>query len=166
MCPLSACAGRAKNVRALAGRFPSASLSATLAEPVRWCARQRTDLPIPWMGPGPTAGLGGPSSTARTAVRAQVCPPTCLPMPASTRAMSGAHSTHHLCGCCAQAGCDCDAPHGVIASAVARAVAIALPHVCAPAFPWSRVGSTGPAKRALSVIQACLGGRVNVISCP
>ena len=34
------------------------------------------------MGPGLTAGLGGPSSTARAAAHVQVCPPTRMPMPA------------------------------------------------------------------------------------
>ena len=34
---------------------------ARVAKPVRGCARQRTALPIPWMGPSLAAGLGGPS---------------------------------------------------------------------------------------------------------
>ena len=65
-----------------------------------------------------------------------------------SRTLTG-YSTHSICavGCCAQAGCDSDAPRGDITSAVARAVATSLPHVCVPAFPWSCVGPTGPAKR-------------------
>ena len=59
--------------------------------------------------------------------------PTHLPAHARPRAMSGAHSTNHLCGCyCSQAGCDSDAPHGTITSTVARAAVYALPHVCVP----------------------------------
>ena len=79
-------------MRALVGRFPSASLSATLAEPVKGCARQRTALPIPWMGPGLTAELGGPSSTAKAAVRVQVSPCTRMPMPVSLRPIRDTHN--------------------------------------------------------------------------
>ena len=73
----------------------SAALSVAPAEPVRGCARQRTRLPILWMGPSLAAGLGGPPSTARTAVRAQVCPPIRMPTPVST-ARHGLRRSHHL----------------------------------------------------------------------
>ena len=39
------------------------------------------------MGPGLGTGLGGPSRTARAAARAQVCPRTRMPMPASPHPM-------------------------------------------------------------------------------
>ena len=82
-------------MRALVGRFLWTALSVAPAEPVRGCARQRTRLPILWMGPSIAAGLGGPPSTARTAVRAQVCPPIRMPTPVST-ARHGLRRSHHL----------------------------------------------------------------------
>ena len=54
------------------------------------------------------------------------------------------HSTHHLCGCCAQAGCDSDAPRDAIIRATAGAVAISPPHVCVSIFPWLCVGLAVP----------------------
>ena len=63
-----------------------------LARPVRACARKRTVLPIPWMGPSFTAGLGGPSSRLN-GERSNGRPglltasPTRMPMPTSLRPM-------------------------------------------------------------------------------
>ena len=69
------------NVRANFGHFSSSSERSALAGPVRPCARQRTGLPIPWMGPGLAAGLGGSTRTARAASLEQVWLSAHMPMP-------------------------------------------------------------------------------------
>jgi hypothetical protein len=69
------------NVRTKVGRLLCSALHFALVGPVRACARQRTALPIPWMGPGLAAGLGGSTCTARAAAREQVCPSARMHMP-------------------------------------------------------------------------------------
>ena len=62
----SACVGCWTNVRALVGRFSSTVLLCVAPRQAReGCTQQRAALPVPWMGPGLAAGLGGPSSTAQ-----------------------------------------------------------------------------------------------------
>ena len=69
--PLAQVMGRlGKDVRAMFELFSSSALRLALAGPVRACARSRTALPVPCMGPGLTAGLGRSSRTARAAARA------------------------------------------------------------------------------------------------
>ena len=119
----------------------SSALRLALAGPVTGYARQRTAVPIPWIGPGFTAGLGGPSSTARAAADAQVCPHTGMPMP-SVCARCAVHRNTHICAvACVQASTqyNCDVPSGAFIRTTA-AVAKAPPHACDPMFPWVRVG--------------------------
>ena len=78
---MPACAGRGSNVCAKLGDFHPRCCASALAGPVRACARQRAALPIPWMGPGLAAGLGGSTCTARAAAREQVCPSARMHMP-------------------------------------------------------------------------------------
>jgi hypothetical protein len=129
----------------------SSALRLALAGPVTGYARQRTAVPIPWIGPGFTAGLGGPSSTARAAADAQVCPHTGMPMP-SVCARCAVHRNTHICAvACVQA------------SAIVTSPAVPL---SAPPPPLQRLrrmlvircfrgcvcGPRGSAKRALCAI--------------
>ena len=93
----SACVGCWTNVRALVGRFSSTVLLCVAPRQAReGCTQQRAALPVPWMGPGLAAGLGGPSSTVRTAARAQVCPHSrmlvCTPAALALRMLTAACS--------------------------------------------------------------------------
>jgi hypothetical protein len=116
-------------------------LSATLAEPVRGALDSVSPCSSHgWRGRARRTFLNGETGGARAGM------PTHMPAHARVHVRCQARSALHLCGCYARAGCDSDAPRGDITSAVARAVATALPHVCVPIFPWSCVG---PAKRAL-----------------
>ena len=123
----------------------SSALRLALAGPVTGYARQRTAVPIPWIGTGFTAGLGGPSSTARAAADAQVCPHTGMPMLSMCARCAVHRNTHNLCGClCAgQWQCNCDIPCGAFIRTIA-AVAKAPPHACDSMFPWVRVGPAVP----------------------
>ena len=70
-------------------------LRCALAGPVRACARQRTALPIPWMGPSLAAGLGGSTRTARAAAREQVC--SSAHMPHARCPLPAARGAHSVC---------------------------------------------------------------------
>ena len=84
--PLAQVMGRlGKDVRAMFELFSSSALRLALAGPVRACARSRTALPVPCMGPGLTAGLGRSSRTARAAARAGLPTHYRLLMPTSMR---------------------------------------------------------------------------------
>ena len=120
--------------------FTSAALFVALTVPVTTeCARQRTAVPIPRMGPGLTAGLGGSSATARAVADAQVCPHTGMPMLSMCARCAVHRNTHNLCGCLCAGQCNCDIPSGAFIRTTA-AVAKAPPHACDPMFPWVRVG--------------------------
>ena len=90
-------------MRAKVGDFHPERCAMRSTEPVRACARQRAALPILWMGPGLTAGLGGSFRTARASGRAGV--PACLPAHVHIRCplrVECSHclppsSGHHLC---------------------------------------------------------------------
>ena len=77
------------------GDFHGWRCASALARPVRACAQQRTALPIPWVGPGLAAGLGGSTCTARAAAREQVWLSAHMTCPCPLPAARGAHSVCH-----------------------------------------------------------------------
>ena len=74
-------------------------------------------------------------------------------------------STHHLCGGCAQAGCNSEAPNGAIISTASTAIAMAPPHVRVAMLMWLCVGPAIPRGVLCERSWTSLGGRVTVLSC-
>ena len=164
--PLAQVMGRlGKDVRAMFELFSSSALRLALAGPVRACARSRTALPaccawVPASQPG-----SDDLPERREQQRAQVCPPTiACPCPRPC-VQFDVRSTHHLCGGCAQAGCNSEAPNGAIISTASTAIAMAPPHVRVAMLMWLCVGPAIPRGVLCERSWTSLGGRVTVLSC-